>query len=497
MITYSELQKLLSYNGFLWYLFLMMVSSIAIISTIAYPFASLVVFLFLTIFVLIYFKPMIGIYLLTLLYPIDSLFIKLNLSWPDYIKIYWYEVLSIILLMVMILRYLVKYHRLDGDSPIAKTYSDRWILFFFIAFVIWSIFTVFWSDYLDRTLLGWFRFNCVFIFMSFIAIYLDSYEKFVRLMTFYCFVSGILAVAAIYSTYHIFLINYAFLMKSYFSLSVQVSLFNQPGNAYTFLKGMIIGYGLSSKQELAMSLLGGVVFALFLMKHYKSIWIRCIFLLLILFFETVIYQGFVQLSILGSFIVLILISMTVSPWRKSMILVLSCFIFLNVTAFTFSQILIPTHMKNRESTGIRIKMESGGSEYQPSSFPLRLRAWKRAIEKIRESHGLGDGPDSTYWDTRTSPHSNNILLTIVAEYGVPGILFIMAAFFIIARDNYCQIFKRVQVNNTIWLLKLSFVITTALALFVYSFDIYIWWPQLWYMVGLLWASLRLEPQTIK
>ena len=114
MITYSELQKLLSYNGFLWYLFLMMVSSIAIISTIAYPFASLIFFLFLTIFVLIYFKPMIGIYLLTLLYPIDSVFILLNLSWPDYIRIYWYEVLSIILLIVMILRYLVKYHSLDA-----------------------------------------------------------------------------------------------------------------------------------------------------------------------------------------------------------------------------------------------------------------------------------------------------------------------------------------------------------------------------------------------
>ena len=492
MITYSELQKLLSYNGFLWYLFLMMVSSIAIISTIAYPFASFVFFLFLTIFVLIYFKPMIGIYLLTLLYPIDSVFIMLNLSWPDYIRIYWYEVLSIILLIVMILRYLVKYHSLDGDSPIAKTNSDRWILFFFIAFVIWSISTVFWSDYLDRTLFGWFKFNCLFIYMSFIVIYLDSYEKFVRLMTFYCCVSAILTIAAIYATYHAFLINYALLVTSHLSLSVQVSLFNVPGKVLTFVSGMIVGTGLSSKHELAMFLLGGVVFALFLMKHYKSIWIRYTLLLLILLFETVIYLVFVKLSIVGSLIVLVFISL-VFPWRKSIVIILACFILLNVTAYSFSQILLPSHMKNRETTGMKIKKISGGSEYEDGSFLLRLRYWRKAIERIQESQGMGNGPDSSWWDISISPHAHNMILTMTVEYGMPGIFFILAALFIIAKDSYYQVFKIFQVNNNMWLLKLACVITTALAFFENSFDNSIWWPQLWYMVGLLWASLRLRP----
>lgn len=493
MITYSELQKLVSYNGFLWYLFLMMVSSIAIISTIAYPFASFVFFLFLTIFILIYFKPMIGIYLLTLLYPIDSVFIMLNLSWPDYIRIYWYEVLSIILLIVMILRYLVKYQSLEGDSAIAKTNSDRWILLFFIAFVIWSIFTVLWSDYLDRTLLGWFKFNCVFIFMSFIVIYLDSYEKFVRLMTFYCCVSAILAIAAIYATYHLFLIKYALLVTSHLSLSVQVSLFNRSGRVLSFLSGMIVGTGLSSKHELAMYLLGGVVFALFLMRHYKSIWIRYTLLLLILLFETVMYLVFVKLSIVGSLIVLVFISLIVSPWRKSIVMILACFILLNVTAYCFSQILIPSHMKNTETTGMKIKKISKGSEYDDYSYLYRARYWRRAIERIQESHGMGNGPDSSWWDISISPHAHNMILTMTIEYGMPGIFFILAALFIIAKDSYFQVFKIFQVNNNMWLFKLACVITTALALFEYSFDVLIWWPQLWYMVGLLWASLRLGP----
>jgi hypothetical protein len=497
MITYSEVQKLVSYNGFLWYLFLMMVSSIAIISTIAYPFASLIFFLFLTIFVLIYFKPMIGIYLLTLLYPIDSVFIMLNLSWHDYIRIHWYQVLSIILLIVMILRYLVKYHSLDADSPIAKTYSDRWILFFFIAFVIWSISTVFWSDYyLDKTLFGWFKFNCLFIFMSFSVIYLDSYEKFVRLMTFYCCVSAILAIAAIYSTYHAFRINYALLVTSHLSLSVQVSLFNTAGTVLTFLSGMIAGTGLSSKHELGMSLMGGVFFALFLMKHYKSIWTRFTLLLLILLFEAVIYLVSVKLSIVGSFIALVFISL-VFPWRKSIVIILACFILLNVTAFSFSHILKPSHMKNRESSGIKIKMESGGGEYEPGTFQLRQRYWRRAIETIQESHGMGNGPDSSYEDIHISPHAHNLILSMTVEYGMPGIFFILAALFIIAKGSYYQVFKIFQVNNNMWLLKLACVITTALALFENSFDVHIWWPHLWYMVGLLWASLRLEPQTIK
>ena len=496
MITSSELQNLLSYKGFLWYLFLMVVSSIAIISTIAYPFASFVFFLFLTIFVLIYFKPMIGIYLLTLLYPIESVFIKLNLSWPDYIGIYWYEVLNIILLIVMILRYLVKYHSLDGDFPIAKTYSGRWILFFSIAFVIWSISTVFWSDYLDRTLFSWFKFNCLFIYMPFIVIYLDSYEKFLRLMVFYCCVSAILAIVAIYATYHAFLVNYALLVTSHLSLWVQVSLFNGPGTVDTSLIGMRTGTGLSSKHELAMSLLGGVVFALFLMKHYKSIWIRYTLLLLILLLETVTYLAFAKLSIVGSLVVLVFISL-VFPWRKSILIILACFILLNVTAFSFSHILKPSHMKNRESTGIRIKMESGGSEYEANSFSFRKRYWRRAIEIIQESHGMGNGPDSSSWNISILPHAHNMILTMTVEYGVPGMLFILAALFIIAKGSYYQVFKIFQVNNNMWLLKLACVITTALALFANSFDVPIWWPQLWYMVGLLWASLRLEPQTMK
>lgn len=500
LITYSELQKPLSYShhGFLWCLFLMMVSSIAIISTIAYPFASFVSFLFLTIFVLIYFKPMIGIYLLTLLYPIISVFIKLNLSWPDYIQIYWYEVLSLILLLVMILRYLVKYHNLDGDSPIARTHSDRWILFFFVAFVIWSISTVFWSDYLDRTLFGWFQFNCLFVYISFIVIYLDSYEKFVRLMTVYCCVSAILAIAAIYSTFHVFLINYALLVTSHLSLSVQVSLFNRPATAATFLSGMVTGPGLSGKHELAMFLVGGVVFALFLMKQYKSIWIRYTLLSLILLLETVIYLVFVRLSIVGSLIVLVFISL-VFPWRKSIVIILACFILLNVTAYSFSQILKPSHTKNMESSGTEIKMESGGSEYEPGTLPLRKRYWRRAIERIQENYGMGDGPGSMNLSINPSisPNAHNMILTMIVEYGVPGMLFMLAGLFIIGKGSYYQVFKIFQANNHMWLLKLACVITTALALFENSFDVHIWWPQLWYMVGLLWASLRLEPQTIK
>jgi O-antigen ligase len=438
---------------------------------------------------------MIAIYLLTLLYPMDGLFIKLNLNWADYIRIYWYEVLSIILFIVMLLRYLVTHHSLDGDSAIAKTNSDRWILFFLAAFVIWSISTVLWSDYLDRTLFSWFKFNCLFIYMSFILVYLDSYGKFVRLMTFYCSVSAILAIAAIYATYHAFLIKYGLLVTSHLSLSVEVSLFNRPGKVLDFLSGMIVGTGLSSKHELGMYLLGGVVFALFLMRHYKSIWIRCAFLLLILLLETVMFLVLVKLTILGSLIFLVSISLIVTPWRRSVAIILACFILLNVTAYSLSQTLMPSHMKHTESTGTNIEKASQGSEYSDYSYPYRARYWRRAMERIQESHGMGNGPDSSWWDIGISPHAHNLILTMAIEYGLPGVFFIVAALFLIARNSYYQVFRIFQVSNNIWLLKLACVITAGLALFEYSFDVLIWCPQLWYMVGLLWASLRLGPVT--
>lgn len=493
MITYSELHSLPSSNGFLWYMFSMLVSSAAVIITIAHPSASLIFFLFLIIFVLIYSKPIIGIYLLTILYPIDSIFLSLNLRWPEYIRIYWVEILSIILLMVMILRYLVKYHSIDSNSLVAKTQSDRCVFLFFAAFVVWSTFTVFWSAYLDRALFGWFRFNCLFITMSFLVIYLDSYDKFVRLMTFYCCVAALFAFMAIYATYYAFLINYILLVTPNVSLSAQISLFNQTGGIFTPIVGMVVGYGLSSKHELAMFLLCGVGFALFLIKHYKSTWIKSVLVFLILLFETVIYQIFVKLSIISSFFVLVFICMVVSSWRKSIIVILACFVCLNVIALSCSQILRPFHMKNTESTVRKIKKASAESEYQSGSFSLRMRYWKRAIERIRESNGMGNGPDSLWRDVSCSPHAHNIVLTMAAEYGIPSVIFILGALFFIAKETYYQVFTRSKVNNNMWLLKIVLVATTLCALFEYFFDVFIWWQQLWYMLGLLLASLRLGP----
>lgn len=493
MITYSELHSLPSSNGFLWYMFSMLVSSAAVIITIAHPSASLIFFLFLIIFVLIYSKPIIGIYLLTILYPIDSIFLSLNLRWPEYIRIYWVEILSIILLMVMILRYLVKYHSIDSNSLVAKTQSDRCVFLFFAAFVVWSTFTVFWSAYLDRALFGWFRFNCLFITMSFLVIYLDSYDKFVRLMTFYCCVAALFAFMAIYATYYAFLINYILLVTPNVSLSAQISLFNQTGGIFTPIVGMVVGYGLSSKHELAMFLLCGVGFALFLIKHYKSTWIKSVLVFLILLFETVIYQIFVKLSIISSFFVLVFICMVVSSWRKSIIVILACFVCLNVIALSCSQILRPFHMKNTESTVRKIKKASAESEYQSGSFSLRMRYWKRAIERIRESNGMGNGPDSLWRDVSCSPHAHNIVLTMAAEYGIPSVIFILGALFFIAKETYYQVFTRSKVNDNRWLLKIVLVATTLCALFEYFFDVFIWWQQLWYMLGLLLASLRLGP----
>jgi len=467
-------------------------ASILLLTQVIYPYFFLILpCCFVPLFA-VYHKPMIGVYLLTLLYPLGSCFFLLQFQQPQPIFIYPSEILSLILLFGLLLRQLADYHIKSSEDINKQAFSYKWLIFLASMFVFWSMYPIWRSDHLITSVYGLWRCLSSFICVAFLVLYLDSYNKFVGVMVFYCAVAFIYAASAVYATNHAFLILYPLATISNVSVSAHISLFNQVAGFVAPIVGMLPGYGLSPKHDLSMLSFGGVLFALFLIWNYRSAWIRSILVFLILIFETMIYHTFSKLSILGSFLVVGFICFSVPKWRQKIIVIVPVFIALNLIAHFFAMVIKPEHMKITDSTKAKIMQVSSESEFKPSSLTGRMRIWGRAIERIQWSKGLGIGPDNLSTDLAyATPTAHNLLLTLAAEFGIIGALISIFAFLVIGKYVFHSIFKHPRERNKVWLLQVTLLGATLCALFEYCFDIPVFRPQLWYMLGLLLASIRI------
>lgn len=457
---------------------------------VSYSYECMIVLFCLAIAFIVFLRPVFGIYLFILLYPLDSIYFVVDTSESVKIRLYLETVLATLFLLVMIVRKLSERHRCPEYVPALRSFPVQWILFILALFMVWSLFTVSRSEYFTHSLLGWWRFISCFIVMMFMVLYLDGYDKILKILIFYCCVSVVYALSAIVATHYVFDVKYELFEIVGKGISIEASLFNSSGGAMKQHAGMITGIGLSNKHELSMLLMGGIFFSVFLMKVYRSVQMRCVFAIFLLLYITIIYQVFSRLSIAGMFLVAIFLCVAIPSWRKSMVWVLLALIAVNFAGFGGSQLIRPAHMKNMESTKKKIESVTSKSEFTPSSFAGRKHIWKKTIARIARNGGLGTGPDSLKADmTFISVTGHNLFLTLAAEYGLPGSMLVFLFFMIIACSSYKFIFVRSAVENDLWLLKVVCLGAVSHALFEYSFDLPISQKQLWFMLGLLMATI--------
>ena len=459
---------------------------------VIHPYACLIVFLCLALSFIIFLKPMIGVYLLILLYPLNSFYLMVEHPQPQTIMVYFHNILSCVLLLVIILRQLSERHQRPMHAEALKAFPYKWIFFLLALFIIWSIFTVFRSKYFTVSLFGWWQFINSFVIIAFLVLYVDRYDKFISVLIFYCFVSVIYALSAVYATYFAFQVKYELFQIFDTFISIETDLFNLSANVLMANVGMLTGIGLAAKHDLSMLLTGGIFFAVFLMKLYNSLKIRCVLLTLILLFITIIYQITSTLSVAGLFLVAVFLCLAIPSWRKLIIWVVVILIVMNLAGFFFSSLIKTTHMKSMESSLKIVESKVSESEFQPSSMALRKSLWKRTIERISRDMGLGSGPASLGADITFALPSgaHNLLLTLAAEYGLPGALLILLFLLVIANSAYKSVFIEPKVKNNLWLLQTVFVAASLHALFEYCFDVPISQKQLWFMLGLLMASIN-------
>jgi O-antigen ligase len=372
-----------------------------------------------------------------------------------------------------------------------KAFPYKWIFFLLALFIFWSIFTVFRSEHFFTSLFGLWRFISCFVIIAFLVLYLDSYDKFISVLIFYCFVSVIYALSAVYATNFVFQVNYELFQIFDTVISIDISLFNQPVAVIEKNVGMLMGVGLAAKHDLAMFLTSGIFFSFFLMKLHESFKVRCVLLALIILFMTIIYQVNARLSIAGMFLVIVFLCLAIPSWRKSIVWIVVILIVLNLAGLFCSSLIRTTHMKNMESTLQKVESVTSESEFALNSLSGRMYIWKRTIERIIRNKGMGSGPDSLMGDIAFhAPNGHNLLLTLAAEYGVPGAVLILLFLLVIANSVYKSVFIEPKVRNNLWLLQAIFVAASLHALFLYCFDMPISRKQLWFMLGLLMASIN-------
>jgi len=281
---------------------LLLVSFFAI-TQIIYPYVCIVSLLCLALITIVYFRPMIGIYLLTLLYPMASIAFFIRTQQPQTLIINCDEIISFILLLVLIFRQLSDRHKRPLQNEYLKGFADKWIFYLLALFICWSLVAVFRSENQFVSLYGLWRLICGFIIIAYIVLYIDSCHKFIKAIVCYCFAAAIYALSAIYATHFAFLVNYHLFNVSDIYASFTVSLFNQPAGFVSQIVGMLNGVGFAPKHDLAMLLASGVLFAIFLMKIYESTGIRCILFFFILLCMTIIYQLFSRTATVGMLLV--------------------------------------------------------------------------------------------------------------------------------------------------------------------------------------------------
>lgn len=474
----------------LLFFILLLLASVTLIQVI-HPYACFIVYLCMVLSFIVFLKPIVGVYLLIMLYPLNSICLTFNYTPFQTIFVYFETMFSSVLLLIMIIRQLTEYHQHPVHHESSKAFSYKWLFFLLALFMIWSLFTTFRPDYFINSLFGWWRFIVSFVIITFLIIYLDSYDKFIRVFICYCCVSAIYALFAVFATYYAFDVKYDLFRIFDNVIYLKVSLFNQSFGFLGTNVGMNPGFGLAAKHELAMLLSGGIFYAAFLIAIHNSLKIRVILLILITLFITIIYQINARIAIISIGLVVLFLFLAISSWRKSIIMAVIILFVLNLTGIFCSSLIKTAHMQNMETIAKIVEPTVSKSEFEPSSFSARISFWKRSAERILENKGLGSGPDSLMKDIPfRGPHSHNLFITLATEYGLPGMTLILLFLLVVAYSAYKSVFIDQKIKDKLWLLQAVSVAVVLVALIEYCLDVAIGHKQLWFMLGLLMASIN-------
>ncbi len=451
------------------------------------PLAVAIPLVLLTVFYLV---PIAGIYAWLLLFPIQSVYIALAVGWRVH-RIYSVEVLALIILPLLVVKVLAD----NGvPAPRAARPADpefSWIFFFSAAFIAWSALCLLLSKFPNEAIISWWRLIGDFVMAAFLLICLDRYEKFIKLIVFFCGIAAVFSIIAIYSNHYGMDLSYRLIGPGPVALRFVANFLNVSGNYDPKMVGMAFSSGLSARHELGIFLSSATVFSLFLMHQRRSLWVRAILLFMILLYATTELLTIPKGSLLGFVGSILFLCLIIPELRKFLLPVILGMAGLFAVGSYTSNLFKPLWMK-AIGLGTSVTNLAGQSAFKPGTIGNRLKLMGEAVDLFLSSNGLGGGPDSLLFLKIGGVHGHSLFLSFAADYGVPGVLFAVGILVLLGKLAYKRIVARPQTGNPIWLLRFAILASLLMSVFEYSFDCYIWYPHVWFIGALFLASLRID-----
>jgi hypothetical protein len=432
---------------------------------------------------LLFLKPIAGVYIWLFLFPIQEIYFAVSAYGHTQVhQTHFVELFAPIILPVLLVKALEGRSQLSLRPPVPAEF--QWVYFFSAAFFSWSLINLLISPLPAEVTINWWIMMCNFPLCAFLILNLDEYDKFVRLIIFFCIVAAIHSVITIYSNYYdydhrnLFADNYPFTI-------ILIKRFMK--GAY----GTSLASGFSGRHELGILLTCATAFIIFLMHKFKGSAARAGLLSLLLLYATTQFIAIPKAALLGSVISLAIIVLAVPQWRRRALYAAMGVLGLWFVANYLASFLRPGFVMQR-AVGL-----AGGdlfvqSATQPGTILNRLKLMGEAIEVFASSNGLGAGPDSLQYLKSGGVHGHNLFLTFGADYGVPGILFALCMVVLMGKLAYSKILARPRPASRVWMLRAAILTCLLMTVFEYSLDCYIWYSHLWFISALFLASMRLE-----
>jgi O-antigen ligase len=407
--------------------------------------------------------------------------------------VFYFELLCVILLPALIVRFLLYYH---SDSPIRllpKDTNNLWILYLIAAFTGLSAILVFsYHTPMLLCLLEWWKLISNFIIILIVIIALNTYGHFIIATSLYCCIAALWCIAALASTYYAFIKEVLIFSSPALVIFSKISLFNRPSGVAEQLLEMSNGYGLLYKHEFAVLIVTAGFFSIFLFYHYKSLLIRSILAFMLLLYTTVLYTNAMRTSIAASILIVIFVGIAVGSLRRYFGMILLICLLLNLGGWATSYLIRPPHLATTdEVVGNKVKKLSTHSRFEPGSMYMRRYLMGMSIRSIMDAPWSGHGPQSSRRDLAINvPHAHNIILTFMVDYGIPAALLIVCAFLLVFRHMYNIVFTSRVASKNLFAIQVACTASAMAAFFEYSVDCDIFVPLIWIIIGFLMASIE-------
>jgi hypothetical protein len=427
-------------------------------------------------------KPIAGVYIWLFLFPIQEINFKVSVyGHPHVHETHFVELFALLVIPVLLILALRRRGLPSQRRPVPAEF--QFVYFFSAAFISWSLVNLLISPLPAEVTINWWVMMCNFPLCAFLILNMDEYDKFVRLIVFFCVVAALHSFIAIYSNLYDYDRHILFTNTHPFTIIL----------AKRFMKGatgMSLASGFSGRHELGILLSCATAFAIFLAHRFKGVAARASLLFVLLLYATTQFIAIPKAALLGSAISFGIIVLAVPQWRRRAPKALIGFFALWFVANYLSSFLRPVFIKQH---AVAI---SGGSLFEPSvnqpgTILNRLKLMREAIEIFASSNGLGAGPDSLQYLKINGVHGHNFFLTFAADYGVPGILFALCMVVLMGYFACSKILARPRPESRIWMLRAAILACLLMTVFEYSLDCFIWYSHLWFMTALFLASFRL------